>query len=280
MPDEQYLKKKYKIVMGETLNLDNPQTFGEKMQWLKLYDRKPEYTIMVDKYLMRKFVAEKLGDGYSIPLIGVWNSPDEINFEELPNQFVLKCNHNSGAGMCICRDKNKLDIKQVKAGLKRGLQQNYYLNHREWPYKDVPRRIIAEKYMEQNDDMNLTDYKFFCFNGEPKIMYISKDNAEVPLTDFFDMDFNHLPIRMKDKNAEILSERPICFDDMRDMAGKLSADVPFLRVDFYYIDSKIYVGELTFYHNAGFTKVNPKEWDIKLGEMIELPIKTREVNDK
>lgn len=276
LSDEKYLKKAFKLYMGKELNLDNPQTFNEKLQWLKLYNRKPEYTIMADKYLARKYIAEKIGEGHSIPLLGVWDSPDEIDFDALPNQFVLKCNHNSGLGMCICKDKSTLDIEKVKQELKKGLNEDYYLHRREWPYKDVPRKIIAEKYMKEeaeNGEECLTDYKWFCFNGQPKLVYISKDNATVPHTDFFDMDFNHINMRMKDSNSEILPEKPVAFEKMKELATILSQGVPHLRVDFYYINGQIYVGELTFFHNSGFCKIHPEEWNYKLGEWIELPQK-------
>ena len=159
--DEEYLKKAFKLNMGKELNLDNPQTFNEKLQWLKLHDRKSEYTIMVDKYLARDYIAKTIGEEYLIPLLGVWDSPDEIDFDALPDQFVLKCNHNSGLGMCICKDKSKLDIEKVKKELQKGLNENYYLHRREWPYKDVPRKIIAEKYMVDESGTELKDYKFF-----------------------------------------------------------------------------------------------------------------------
>ena len=209
MPDERYLKLKYKNVFGRDLDLENPKTFNEKLQWLKLYNRKPEYTMMVDKYKVREYIAQTLREEYLIPLLGVWDDPDEIDFDALPDQFVLKCNHNSGLGMCICKDKSKLDIPKVKAELRKGLKQDYYLMGREWPYKDVPRKIIAEKYMV--DDSNcgeLTDYKFFCFNGVPKFMYISNDNSENATTDFFDMEFNRLDMRMKDPNSNVIPPKP------------------------------------------------------------------------
>lgn len=274
LSDEEYLKKAFKLNMGKELNLENPQTFNEKLQWLKLYNRKPEYTVMVDKYLARDYIGKTIGEEYLIPLIGAWGSPDEIDFDALPDQFVLKCNHNSGTGMCICKDKSKLDIDKVKAKLAKGLAENYYLAHREWPYKDVPRKIIAEKYMkEENVDGEecLTDYKWFCFNGEPKLVYISKDNATDPRTDFFDMDFNHINMRMKDKNSKILPKKPDLFEEMKRLAAILSAGIPFVRVDFYNINGKIYFGELTFFHNSGFSKIHPEEWDYKLGEWIQLP---------
>lgn len=278
MSDEDFLRKKFKIIMGHELDLDNPKTFNEKLQWLKLHDRHSEYTTMVDKYLVRQYIADKIGREYLIPLLGVWDTPDKIDFDKLPNQFVLKCNHNSGLGMCICRDKSKLDISKVKRELKKGLRQDYYLSGREWPYKNVPRKIVAEKYLEDTASKNLsesdrclTDYKFFCFNGIPKIVYISKDHASEPRTDFFDMEYTHLPLRMRDPNSKTPPEKPNNFDEMKELAEVLSKGMPFLRVDFYSVDGKIYAGELTFYHCSGFAPIFPEEWGVKLGEWIELP---------
>lgn len=268
--DKTFVEKEYFLNIGEELDLLHPQKFNEKLQWLKLYDHNPQYTIMVDKYRARQFIKDIIGDQYLIPLLGVWENPDDIDFDLLPDQFVLKCNHNSGTGMCICKDKKNVDIPRVKRELKKGLRENYYLRHREWPYKDVPRRIIAEKYMIDESGEALTDYKFFCFNGEPRVMYISNDGAENPKTDFFDMEFNHLPIKMKDPNSEQLPLKPQSFELMKELAKKLSEGIPFLRTDFYEINGNIYVGELTLYHNAGLSKIEPSEWNLKLGNYINL----------
>lgn len=270
MPDEEYLKRKFRARMGRELNLDHPQTFNEKLQWLKLYDRKPEYTMMVDKVKVRDYIAETIGEEYLIPLLGVWEDPEDIDFDALPNQFVLKCNHNSGLGMCICKDKTKLDIPKVKRELKKGLDQDYYLTGREWPYKNVPRRILAEKYMEDTENDVLTDYKFFCFHGKAKIMYISKDHSADPRTDFFDMDFNHLPIRARDPHSDVTPSKPVRFNEMRCIAEELSKNIPHLRVDFFCVNEKLYVGELTFFHMSGFTNFTPEDWNLRLGSWIEL----------
>lgn len=274
IPDKQYLKLRYKRTFGKKLNLDNPQTFNEKLQWLKLYDRRPEYTIMVDKYAVKKYVADKIGEEYIIPTLGVWDNPDDIDFDALPSRFVLKCNHNSGLGMCICKDKSKLDIEKVRSELRRGLAQDYYLTGREWPYKNVPRKIIAEKYMEDAKEDVIRDYKWFCFDGKPQFMYISNDGAEHSTTDFFDMEFNHLPFRFKDPNSEILPSKPLKFDEMRKLAGVLSEGIPHVRVDFYLVNGNIYFGELTFFHNSGFGNIQPKEYEKIIGDMISLPTKT------
>ena len=274
LSDEEFVTKMYRAVEGEDLDLSNPKSFSAKLQWLKLFNRKSIYSIMVDKYRARDFVKEKIGEQYLIPLIGVWDSPDDIDFDKLPDKFVLKCNHNSGLGMCICKSKRDIDWKKVKDELDRGIKQDYYLRWREWPYKNVPRKIICEQFMIDNStDGTLTDYKFFCFNGEPKIMYISHDASENATTDFYDMDFVKLPIRMKDPNSDKVMQKPECFEEMKELARVLSKDVPFLRVDFYYINNSIYFGELTFFHNAGFVKIYPEEWNYILGDWVKLPAK-------
>ena len=271
IPDSSYLKIVYKMRTGKKLNLQEPKTFNEKLQWLKLYDRKPEYTIMVDKYEAKKYIAEQIGEEYIIPTLGVWDRFEDIDFDALPHQFVLKCTHDSG-GLAICRDKSTFDKETARKKIARSLKRNYYWSGREWQYKDVKPRIIAEKYIEETKDDALTDYKFFCFHGVSKIMYISKDHGTDPRTDFFDMEFNHLPVRARDPQAEITPERPMQFEKMREMAEILSKDIPHLRVDFYLVNGKIYIGELTFYHMSGFTKVQPDEWNLKMGQWIQLPL--------
>ncbi len=270
--DTKYIKLLYRLLTGSRLDLKHPTTYGEKLNWLKLYDRVPEYSIMVDKVRAKEWVSQRIGSQYIIPTIGVWENPEDIDFDALPEKFVLKCNHNSGKGMYICRDKSRMDIRSVIKELHKGLKENYYLRFREWPYKDVPRRILAEQFMEEeNGTSELVDYKFFCFNGQPYMMYISQDHAAQPTTDFFDMSFNRLPIRMKDPNSNIEVEKPKLFEEMKKLATVLSKGIPHLRVDFYVINNKVYFGELTFFHNAGFTVIWPKEWNVKIGEMIKLP---------
>lgn len=272
LPDREYLEKKFYAMLGYSLDLTNPQTFNEKLQWLKLYDRKPDYTMMVDKYKVREYIKEKLGEEYLIPLLGVWDNAEDINFDKLPNRFVLKCNHNSGLGMYICKDKSKLTEKQIKVirkNLTKGLQQDYYLTGREWPYKDVPRKIIAEKYMEDKTGQ-LRDYKFYCFNGEPKIIMINSDREiEKTKADYFDMDFNWIDLKWGYEHALVKPSKPINFEKMKEIAGVLSKNIPELRVDFYEVNNKIYFGELTFFDGSGFDKIEPKEWDKKIGDWID-----------
>lgn len=273
IPDKLYLKWLFRLRMGYKLNLDNPQTFSEKLQWLKLYNRKPEYTQMVDKVGAKEYVAKIIGEEYIIPTIGVWDSVDDIDFDKLPNQFVLKCTHDSG-GIVICKDKSKLDIESARRILRKGLKRDFYSTSREWPYKDVKRRIIGEQYMVDESGYELKDYKFFCFDGEPKALYIATDRGvegEETKFDFFDADFNHLPFVSGYPNANRKITKPQGFEEMKQLAAKLSQGQPHLRVDFYDINGKIYFGELTFFHMSGTTPFEPKEWDYTFGSWIKLP---------
>lgn len=270
MDDEAYLKRKYKACMGKEIHLDSPQTFNEKLQWLKLHDRKPEYTTMVDKYAVKMYVADIIGEKYIIPTLGVWNHFDEIDFDKLPNQFVLKCTHDSG-GIVICKDKNKLDLKSAKKKIEKSLKQNYYWSGREWPYKDVKPRIIAEEYMIDESGYELKDYKFFCFNGEPKMMFIATDRGSDTKFDFYDMEFNHLPFNNGHPNANKQIKKPKNYSTMLALSAKLSFGIPHVRVDFYNINGKIYFGELTFFHWSGLVPFEPEEWDYKLGSWLKLP---------
>lgn len=271
--DAKFLQHKFKLVFGYELNFDSPKTFNEKLQWLKLYDRKPIYTTIVDKYAVKKYVADRIGEEYIIPTLGVWDHFDDIDFESLPNQFVLKCTHDSG-GLLICRDKDSFDKKEAKRKIRKCLKRNYYWSGREWPYKDVPRKIIAEKYMEDKETGQLRDYKLYCFNGEPKIIMINSDR-EIGKTkaDYFDMDFNWLDLKWGYEHAAVKPLKPKNFEKMKELATILSKDIPELRVDFYEVNNKIYFGELTFFDGSGFDKIEPREWDEKLGGWITLPQK-------
>lgn len=275
MDDKKFIEKMFKATMDYPLNLEKPKSFNEKLQWLKLYDRNPLYTKLVDKYKVREYISEKIGEDYLIPLLGVWDDPEEIDFDSLPNKFVLKCNHNSGLGMCICTDKSKIDIKKVKNELKSGLAQNYYLNGREWPYKNVSRKIICEKYMTDETGKNLRDYKFYCFDGKPKIVGIYQDrNSDKETTgDFFDMNFEWVDLKFGMPNALNKPQKPQKFQEMIKIAEILSEGIPEVRVDLYISNNKIYFGELTFFDGGGFDKIEPLEWDYKLGSWIKLPKK-------
>ncbi|EOU1579265.1 ATP-grasp fold amidoligase family protein [Clostridium perfringens] len=274
MSDEKYIKRKYYALMGYELDLNNPQTFNEKLQWLKLHNRKSEYTMMVDKYLVRKYIADKLGEEYLIPIIGVWDNPDEINFEKLPNKFVLKCNHNSGLGMCICRNKNILDIKKTKKNLKKGIRQDYYLTSREWPYKNVERKIIAEKYMEDSNGQ-INDYKFTCFNGKVDNVMICMDRLSKDTKFyFFDREWNLMRLNKRGKEAPkgFTLEKPKNLDKMFQIAEELSKGLPYARIDLYNLDGKIYFGEITFFPEAGYDSNLLSETDKYFGNQINLDI--------
>lgn len=275
MSDIQYLRIAYRIEMGKNLNLDTPTTYNEKLQWLKLYNRKPEYTAMVDKYEVKPIVAKIIGDKYIIPTLGVWNHFDEIDFDKLPNQFVLKCTHDSG-GLVVCKDKSKLDRKAAKRKIEQCLKNNFFWGMREWPYKNVKPRIIAEQYMEDEQTHELRDYKFFCFDGEVKALFIATERmkeGEETKFDFFDENYNHLPFTNGHPNADVLPQKPICFDEMKVLAAKLSKGIPHVRVDFYEVNGKVYFGEMTFFHWSGFTPFEPEEWDYTFGSWIKLPNK-------
>ncbi len=274
LSDEEYIKQLFKLQMGYDLDLKNPKTFNEKLQWLKLYDRRPEYSVMVDKYEAKKYAAEKIGEQYIVSTIGVWDKFDDIDFDALPDQFVIKCTHDSG-GLVICRDKSTLDLEAAREKIEKSLATNYYFHGREWPYKNVKPRIIAEKYMkdEEGQEEGLTDYKFFCFDGEPKAMFIATDRAKKDTEtkfDFFDMEFNHLPFTNGHPNADRPIEKPKQFDLMIELAGKLSAGIPHVRVDFYESEGSIYFGELTFYHWGGMMPFEPEEWDHTFGDWIKI----------
>lgn len=277
MPAEEFLKKKYKIVMGKDLNLENPVNYTEKLQWLKLYDHRPEYTLMVDKYEAKKYVAQRIGEQYVIPLLGVWDRADEIDFDALPDRFVLKTTHDSGA-LVICKDKSRLDIEAAKKRLTHFLGRRYYDCNREWPYKNVKPRIIAEQYMEDSTYKELRDYKFFTFGGVPKVLYIAqgRSRGEPTVADFFDMDFNHLPFTIDHDMAAVPPEKPVCFEEMKQLAAILSEGTPQLRVDFYEVDGKVYFGEMTFFHCSGMEAFHPEEWDKIFGDWVELPQKNGE----
>ncbi|OBY11661.1 ATP-grasp fold amidoligase family protein [Clostridium paraputrificum] len=274
MNDEIYLKIAYYARMHKKLNLDKPKTYNEKLQWLKIHDRNPLYTTMVDKYAVKDYVSKIIGEEYIIPTLGVWDNFDDIDFSILPDQFVLKCTHDSG-GLVICRGKSKFDIKSAKKKINKSLKSNFYYSGREWPYKDVKPRIIAEKYMEDKTGQ-LPDYKFFCFDGDVKAMFIATDRSntvEETKFDFYDMDFNHLPFTNGHPNSIKKIECPKSFEKMKNLAKKLSEGIPQVRVDFYDIDGDVYFGELTFSHWSGMMPFKPEAWDETFGEWITLPEK-------
>lgn len=278
-PADEFLKREYRFFMGKELDLDNPKVYTMKLQWLKLYDHRSEYTTMVDKYTVKKYVADRIGEEYVIPLLGVWNRVEDIDFDSLPDRFVLKTTHDSG-GVVICKDKNKLDIPAAKEKLKYFLGRKYYAYNREWPYKNVTPRIIAEAYMEDSTYKELRDYKFFTFGGVPKVLYIAqgRGRGEPTVADFFDMEFNHLPFTIDHDMADVPPKKPENFELMQELATKLSEGTPQLRVDFYEVDGKVYFGEMTFFHCSGLAPFHPEEWDRIFGDWVVLPPKDNELD--
>lgn len=273
LSDEEFTKRIYKIKVGKTLNLSQPKTYTEKLQWLKLYDRKPEYTVMQDKLAVREYISSKIGSEYLIPLLGVWNDANEIDFDALPNQFVLKCNHDC-ASVVICKDKACLDINQTKIKLNTCLHKNYYDSSREWAYKDIKPCIIAEKYMSNKGEAFLTDYKIFCFSGKARMLYVGtgQPHTDEQRIDYFDIDFNHLPIKRGSipwSQTEI--KKPEGFERLVSLAETLAGSIPFIRVDFYLVNNQPYFGEFAFYPSAGLAEFSPYEWEEKVGDWIQLP---------
>ena len=279
IPDKQYLKWRFRLEMGYKLNLDNPQTFSEKLQWLKLYNRKPEYTQMVDKFAVKEYVANIIGKEYIIPTLGVWDRFEDIDFDKLPNQFVLKTTHGGGGGgVVICKDKTTFNKESAKSKLDKSLKTCIYRSFREWPYKNVKRRIIAETYLTEyispdNPTGDLVDYKFYCFSGETKAVVIATERHSQTgvCFDYFDKEFNHLPFEQGGPNSKNVVNKPKLYEEMWDIADRLSEGLPHVRVDLYCIKGHIYFGELTFFDASGFAEFKPSEWDYKFGEWIKLP---------
>ena len=279
LSDETFLRIEYFLHFGKKLNLKNPKSFNEKLNWSKLYNRKPEYSMMVDKYAVKEYVSGLIGSEYVIPTIGVWNSPEDIDWNSLPEKFVLKTTHGGGSnGVVICNNKNVFNIDLAKQRLNEGMKMDIYKIWREWPYKNVPKRIIAESYIEpHNEKKDLPDYKFFCFDGEVKALFVATERQtpnERLRFDFFDSDFNPLPFRQGHDHANVLPQKPKHFELMKSIASSLSKGIPHVRVDLYENEDKVYFGELTFFHFAGMVPFEPEEWDYKFGEWLDLPKKS------
>lgn len=276
LPDSLYLKIMFRLKMGHRLDLKNPSTFNEKLQWLKLYNRKPEYTRMVDKS-EAKIVAENiLGKGYVIPTLGVWDKFEDIDFNSLPDRFVLKTtNGGGGGGVIICRDKTKLNSVSAAKQLNSSLKANIYRHLKEWPYKNVKPRILAEQFMV-DESGELRDYKFYCFNGEPKVFLVASERFSGHRTyfDYFDMEGNHLPFTQGGTNNPVTPALPSTFEEMKQVAKKLSHGLPHVRIDLYSVDEKVYFGEFTFFDSSGFEKFTPEKWDNIFGEWLILPAKS------
>ena len=272
MNDKSFIKWEYFSGMAKFPNLDNPKTFNEKLQWLKINDIHEEYAHMVDKATAKDYVRRIIGDKYIIPTLGIWDKFEDINFDLLPDQFVLKTTHDSG-GVVVVPDKSKLDISYVSRKINKSLSNNYFLQHREYPYKYIRPRIIAETFMANQNSHELTDYKFFCFNGKCKMLFVATDRSIGDVKfDFFDAEFKHLPFKQGHPWSDKILQKPKGFEEMIEISEKLSKGFPHLRVDLYNINGNIYFGELTFFHFSGNVPFVPQEWDYKIGEWLDLPI--------
>lgn len=273
MNDKPYLQLLWRLSFKERLNLKNPQTFNEKLQWLKLYDRNPLYTILVDKCLVKDYVSKIIGDSHVIPLIKRYDNPNQISLDDLPDRFVLKCNHNSGS-IWICKNKEEFDLAKVKSEIAVSLKDDYYIRGREWPYKNVKRCIIAEPYMEDSSTHQLIDYKVFCFNGSPKIIQIDEDRFSGHRRNIF--SDKGVSLGYSVGNDAQIDEGIQCppndqLMQLLDFAARLSKGIPHVRVDFYIIDGCVYFGEMTFFHNSGFAQFSPESVNHLWGSWISLP---------
>lgn len=276
LPDRIYIKIRYRCNTGKYLNLKDPQTFQEKLQWLKLYDRNPEYTRLVDKLLVKEYVASKLGEKYVIPLLGVWNSPEDIDWDALPDKFVLKTNHAGGnTGVVICCDNKNLDKKSVITKLKISLKNDIYHNYREWPYKDVKKKIFAEAFIEtEQNNKDLIDYKWYCFNGEPLYCQVIQGRTQKETIDFFDTKWHHqefVGLNPAVGNSEIPPSPPLYLKEQIAIAKTLSQGIPFSRIDLYEANDKIYFGEITLYPFSGYGTFTPERFNLLIGHMLVLP---------
>lgn len=272
LDDEKYLKIKYKLKMNTELNLKTPKTFNEKLQWLKLHDRKPEYTKMVDKYEAKKYVEEIIGQEYIIPTLGVWEKFEDIDFNKLPKQFVLKPTHTSG-NIFICEDKSKINKIKLKKEINKWLRRKYYYVHREWPYKNIKPRIIAEKYMADEFKKDLKDYKLFCFNGKVRIILVCSNRFKELKETFFDEEWNFIDVIEGGHGREENIMKPLNFSKMKQLAEKLSKNMSFVRIDFYETNKSLYFGEITFYPASGYERFEPELYNEILGNMLNLPNK-------
>lgn len=271
IPDKLFLQLMFRCRVGYKLNLKDPKTFNEKLQWLKLYNRNPLYTILVDKYAVKSYVAKKIGEEYVVPTLDVWNDAREIDFDALPDQFVLKTtNGGGGCDVVICKDKSKLDKGFVVKQLNQSLKRNIYKTFREWPYKNVPPRIIAEKYMEDENGA-LNDFKVLCFNGVPKITEHHQGRFSSHTQDFYDENWMLMPITQGTPLSGKKIEKPILFDKMMALSSELSKNIPHVRVDWYFVRDQLYFGEMTFYDASGFDEFEPKEYNRIFGDWIKLP---------
>ena len=269
IPNTPYLHIVYLIKTGKILNLKKPQTFCDKLNWLKLNNINPEYTKLVDKIAVRDYLIKKIGKDICIPLLGTYNCYEDIDFDRLPDKFVIKCSHDSGSTKII-QDKALINHKELSSFFNNRLRQNPYFLGREYPYKDVIPRICIEEYMVSEENSDLNDYKFFCFDGKPEILFIATERSSNCKFDFYDMDFNHLDIINIHPQSNLVINKPINFEQMKELVSNLSEGMKFVRIDLYEINGKIYFGEFTFFHAGGFWPMKPDEWEIKLGNLISI----------
>ena len=271
VPDRLYLTYAYDSIFGRKPNLKCPQTFNEKLQWLKLHNRSSILPTLVDKYAAKEYIGRVVGPEHLIPTLDVWDRAEDIDFDQLPNQFVLKTTHDSG-GVFICRDKNEVDQFSIRKDLAQRLRTNYYLLGREWPYKKVKPRIIAEPYLEDESGNQLKDYKVLNFGGLPRIIQLDFNRFTEHKKKLYNQDWQELSFEFNyPTDSDHSFPKPECLEEMLNLARELSAGFPFLRTDFYIVSNQIYVGELTLYPASGFGKFNPESWDITLGSWIPVP---------
>ena len=287
VPDRTHLCLTYRAKLGSWPDLDSPETFTEKMQWLKLHDRNPAYTTMVDKYCAKDFIASRVGPEYIVKSLAVWSSADDIDPSGLPEKFVLKTNHDCG-GVLICTDKDCFDLDDAKAFFRRHLKRNYFYGCREWPYKNVKPVVFAEEFLESEGDNahdeddnweGIDEFDFFCFDGEPRLIsycHGDKNDSEKRYNDFYDTEWNLLPLTMGYASSEETIPAPKQLSEMLELSRKLSEGVPFLRVDLFICKGQVLVGELTFYPWGGFMPFGPAETEGTLGEMVSLPLRENE----
>lgn len=265
-----YYERTYKRRMGRVPDYENPRTFSEKLAWMRLYDHNPLYTTLVDKLAVRDYVRERVGEDVLIPLYGVWERAEDIDFDSLPDSFVLKCNHESGF-VIICQDKSKLDTTYVRAQLAARLRMNYYYRCGEWPYLNIKPRIMAEKLLTNEDGGEPTDYKFHCFNGKPQYIYAMKDRHTRHLEGCYSLDWQLLPFITSPQMPKELIPRPRHLDRMLQIATVLSEGLPAARPDLYEVKDRVYFGEITIISNAGILNYNPASYDRYWGDRLELP---------
>ena len=277
--DELYVRLFYFCGMWRNVNLKRPLRDTEKLQWLKLYERRDDYTNLVDKIAAKEYVKEILGEQYLIPTIAIYDNVQDVDFDSLPSQFVLKCTHDSG-GIVVCKDKKKLNVIAARKKLSWGLKHSFVAITREYPYEKVPRRLIAEQYMVDESGTELKDYKIFCFDGEPKFLFVATDRCSGhPKFDFFDLDWNWLPIVNGHPNNPERPVKPKNWEEMLEVAKRLSKGYRHMRVDLYNVNGKVYFGEMTFFHFCGVEPFEPDEWDYKFGEYLKLPTDKNDTND-